>query len=577
MLADDFTPDPRPRTPPERSSFVAHCPMPCRTRRRGLESRPIARWCSASRPRATTPRARSSTAPGASWCRWYRASSKHTARGAAWCPRSRRASTCATGRRSRRGFRARRHRPRRGRRGGGHARPGPGRLAPGRPLARPGHRLGARHPVLRRASPRGAPPLALAERCGRARNGAARPVRRPRGLGRTFAAGRGRGRRTAVDTVAETRDDAMGEVFDKVGKRIGLPFPGGPLLDALAERGDARAHPLPVGSCGASLDFSFSGLKSRALLDLDRMAKSWRPASWTARRALDRRRRARRRAAAVGARSAGGLSRLGGEADPRSRGASLRPTSVQDARGLRWRRRQSPAAARARVVGGARGGRPAAGGAAPERRQRGDDRARGAAASPARRGGRSAERRRVEPSRARGFADVRDFRARPPAAFPFRPWVRSTCRSAMLWGMGVILLLGGVAWWLRDPSEGFFGKAFTVLLGYTVLFWASLLKIWWTAGKPAIVIDAESLAYQPLQYFRPRLRFDRVIACGPRPGTESSIRDRGRGPRARAVLEPRGGDRQAPPARSRRSKAQAEGLERAAEGWSRAGVETAAG
>jgi N6-L-threonylcarbamoyladenine synthase len=75
-------------------------------------------------------------------------------------------------------------------------------------------------------------------------------------------------------TVAETRDDAMGEVFDKVGKRVGLPFPGGPLLDALAESGNSAAHPLPVGSCGDSLDFSFSGLKSRALLDLDRLAKS---------------------------------------------------------------------------------------------------------------------------------------------------------------------------------------------------------------------------------------------------------------------------------------------------------------
>ena len=108
------------------------------------------------------------------------------------------------------------------------------------------------------------------------------------------------------------------------------------------------------------------------------------------------------------------------------------------------------------------------------------------------------------------------------AAFPFRPWVRSTCRNAMLWGMGVIVLLAGTAWLLRDPSEGFFGKAFAVLLGYTLLFWASLLKIWWTAGKPAIVIDAETLAYQPLQYFSPRrIHFDRVIACGPRPGTES--------------------------------------------------------
>jgi N6-L-threonylcarbamoyladenine synthase len=76
-----------------------------------------------------------------------------------------------------------------------------------------------------------------------------------------------------LHTVAETRDDAMGEVFDKVGKRVGLDFPAGPAVDALAERGDAAAHPMPVGSCGPSLDFSFSGLKSRALLDLDRLAR----------------------------------------------------------------------------------------------------------------------------------------------------------------------------------------------------------------------------------------------------------------------------------------------------------------
>jgi hypothetical protein len=117
--------------------------------------------------------------------------------------------------------------------------------------------------------------------------------------------------------------------------------------------------------------------------------------------------------------------------------------------------------------------------------------------------------------------------------FAFRPWVRSTCRKAMLWGTGVIVLLAGVAWFLRDPSEGVFGKAFTVLLGYTVLFQASLLKIWWTAGGPAIEIDGESLAYQPLQYFRPRrILFNRVLSCGPRPGTESYrfvIDDRERG------------------------------------------------
>jgi hypothetical protein len=108
------------------------------------------------------------------------------------------------------------------------------------------------------------------------------------------------------------------------------------------------------------------------------------------------------------------------------------------------------------------------------------------------------------------------------AAFEFRPWVRSTCVKAMVWGMGVLALLAGVAWFLRDPDSGVFGKAFSVLLGYTLLFWASLLKIWWSAGKSAIEIDRDTLAYRPLQYFSPRrLRFDRVLACGPRPGTES--------------------------------------------------------
>jgi hypothetical protein len=115
-----------------------------------------------------------------------------------------------------------------------------------------------------------------------------------------------------------------------------------------------------------------------------------------------------------------------------------------------------------------------------------------------------------------------DARAPDTAAFAFRPWVRSTCRRAMVWGMGVLGLLAGIAWIMRDPDSGVFGKAFAVLLAYAVLFWASLFKIWWTAGKSAIEIDGEALAYRPLQYFSPRrLRFDQVLACGPRPGTES--------------------------------------------------------
>lgn len=74
-----------------------------------------------------------------------------------------------------------------------------------------------------------------------------------------------------IDTLAQTRDDAMGEVFDKIGKRIGLAFPGGARVDELAELGEAKAHPMPIAKCGDSLDFSFSGLKSRALRDLDRL------------------------------------------------------------------------------------------------------------------------------------------------------------------------------------------------------------------------------------------------------------------------------------------------------------------
>ena len=71
----------------------------------------------------------------------------------------------------------------------------------------------------------------------------------------------------AVVTLAETRDDAMGEVFDKLGKRLGLPYPQGPRIDALAERGDPGGRfRFAVAACGDDrLDFSYSGLKSQAL------------------------------------------------------------------------------------------------------------------------------------------------------------------------------------------------------------------------------------------------------------------------------------------------------------------------
>lgn len=73
-------------------------------------------------------------------------------------------------------------------------------------------------------------------------------------------------------TIAETRDDAMGEVFDKVGKRLGLPYPQGPKVDELAESGDASHCRLAVATCSdGSLDFSYSGLKSQALLAIERL------------------------------------------------------------------------------------------------------------------------------------------------------------------------------------------------------------------------------------------------------------------------------------------------------------------
>lgn len=66
-----------------------------------------------------------------------------------------------------------------------------------------------------------------------------------------------------VSMIGQTRDDAAGEAFDKVAKLIGLGYPGGPLVDALAAKGDPKSIALPRPMHGkASLEFSFSGLKT---------------------------------------------------------------------------------------------------------------------------------------------------------------------------------------------------------------------------------------------------------------------------------------------------------------------------
>lgn len=76
---------------------------------------------------------------------------------------------------------------------------------------------------------------------------------------------------TPVQLLAETRDDAFGEAFDKFGKRLGLPYPQGPLLDRLAERGDAAAAPVARLAGTEELFFSYSGLKTQAVHALEKL------------------------------------------------------------------------------------------------------------------------------------------------------------------------------------------------------------------------------------------------------------------------------------------------------------------
>ena len=107
-------------------------------------------------------------------------------------------------------------------------------------------------------------------------------------------------------------------------------------------------------------------------------------------------------------------------------------------------------------------------------------------------------------------------------AFPFRPWVRSTSRRAMIWGVGAVVVVGAVSWWLERGETQAWGRAFGVLLAYSLLFWGTLLKIWWTAGQPAVSLDDEAIYYQPLHTFHPsRVPIASVLACNPREGTEA--------------------------------------------------------
>jgi len=67
-----------------------------------------------------------------------------------------------------------------------------------------------------------------------------------------------------MEVLGETIDDAVGEAFDKSAKILGLPYPGGPLIDKHAQIGDPKAYSFTKPKVG-DLDFSFSGLKTGIL------------------------------------------------------------------------------------------------------------------------------------------------------------------------------------------------------------------------------------------------------------------------------------------------------------------------
>jgi N6-L-threonylcarbamoyladenine synthase len=76
------------------------------------------------------------------------------------------------------------------------------------------------------------------------------------------------------EPLGETRDDAVGEAFDKVAKLLDLGFPGGPAVSRAASRGDRNAIEFPRPMLGSpGLDFSFSGLKTAVAMEVERRRK----------------------------------------------------------------------------------------------------------------------------------------------------------------------------------------------------------------------------------------------------------------------------------------------------------------
>ncbi len=74
--------------------------------------------------------------------------------------------------------------------------------------------------------------------------------------------------------LGRTRDDAGGEAYDKVAKLLGLGYPGGPIIEKAAEKGNPRAIKFPRAFLKDSFDFSFSGLKTAVKIEVEKLKTS---------------------------------------------------------------------------------------------------------------------------------------------------------------------------------------------------------------------------------------------------------------------------------------------------------------
>ena len=80
------------------------------------------------------------------------------------------------------------------------------------------------------------------------------------------------------ELMGQTRDDAAGEAFDKIGKLLGLDYPAGPEIDRRAKSGDPAFYDFPRAMMKKGLDFSFSGLKTSVLYYLQKSPEKEREA-----------------------------------------------------------------------------------------------------------------------------------------------------------------------------------------------------------------------------------------------------------------------------------------------------------